>query len=130
MIYIYESAVQMPDAMTISHGPITPGSTVRLTCTVVLNSDSVDVPVTVNTDWTGPAGFMTTNSAQPVNNNMGSTTNYRYTSTAMVDSFRRHNSGEYVCSATTRANSSPLLTDSDPRSETATVSVGMIIINF
>ena len=74
--------------------PIRPvGSNVTLTCTVEL-SPAVDVPVTVNTVWTAPAGFMTTNTAQPV---MGSTTTY--TSTAMVSSFGRDQSGNYTCIA-------------------------------
>ena len=58
-------------------------------------SPAVDVPVTVNTVWTGPAGFSTTNTAQPV---MGSTTTY--TSIATVRSFRRDQSGNYICIAT------------------------------
>ena len=55
----------------------------------------MDVPVTVNTVWTGPDGFMATNTAQPV---MGSTTTY--TSTAIVTSFGRNQSGNYTCMAT------------------------------
>ena len=81
-------------------GIITVGSSVTLTCTVEL-SPSVDVPVTVNTVWTGPAGFMTTNTAQPV---MGSTTTY--ISTAIVNSLGRDKSGDYTCTATVNATSS------------------------
>jgi hypothetical protein len=72
------------------------GSSINLTCTVEL-SPFVDVPVTVNTEWSGPAGFITTNTAQPV---VGRPT----TSTAMVNSSRsgREQSGNYTCKATVR----------------------------
>ena len=70
------------------------GSNVTLTCTVEL-SPVVEVPVIVNAVWTGPAGFNTTNTAQPV---MGSSTTY--TSTAIVRSFGRDRSGNYTCTAT------------------------------
>ena len=95
------------------------GSAVTLTCTVE-SSPAVDVPVTVTTMWTGPAGFMTTNTAQPV---MGSTTNY--TSTAMVSSFGRDQSGEYSCRAIVRSTSlNTFLTDSAGLTGTARVTVG------
>ena len=69
-------------------------SSINLICTVEL-SPLVDVPVTVTTEWTGPAGFMTSNTAQPV---MGSNPT-TYTSTAMVSSSRsgRDQSGNYTC---------------------------------
>ena len=55
----------------------------------------------MNTVWTGPDGFMTTNTAQPV---MGSTTTYA--STAIVSSFGRDQSGVYTCTATASPNPS------------------------
>ena len=71
-------------------------SSINLTCTVEL-SPLVDVPVTVTTEWTGhgPAGFMTSNTAQLV---MGSDPT-TYTSTAMVSLSRsgRDQSGNYTC---------------------------------
>ena len=71
-------------------------------------SPAVDVPVTVNTVWTGPNGFMTTNIAQSV---MG--INTTYTSTAMVNSFGRNQSGNYTCTATVSSlTTSPFLMDS------------------
>ena len=77
--------------------PVTPvrliGTGVNLACTVEF-SPLVDVPVIVTTEWTGPDGFMTTNTAQPL---MGSTTNY--TSVAMISSFGRNQSGNYTCKA-------------------------------
>ena len=54
----------------------------------------VDIPVTVNTAWTGPAEFFTTDTAQPV---VGSITTY--TSTAIVSRFGRNQSGIYICNA-------------------------------
>ena len=100
------------------------GSAVTLTCTVTVElSSAVDVPVTVTTTWTGPAGFMTTNTAQPV---MGSTTTY--TSTAMVSPFGRDQSGNYSCRATFRSTSlNTFLTGSAGRTGTARVTVGETI---
>ena len=114
-----------PNSVTVTSDPVSPvrpiGSAVTLTCTVEL-SPSVDVPVTVNTVWTGPAGFMTTNTAQPL---MGSTTTY--TSTAMVNSFQRNQSGNYSCRATV-SSSSPVLTDSSPISDTKRITTGKTLI--
>ena len=100
--------------------PIRPvGSDVTLTCTVEL-SPSVDVPVTVNTVWTGPDGFMTTNTAQTV---MGSTTTY--TSTAMVSSFGRNQSGSYMCSATVNSTNT-YVTTSEPKLGSSRVTSGEV----
>ena len=70
-------------------------------------SPFVDVPVTVTTEWTGPEGFMTSNTAQQVSGSRTTT----YTSTAMVSSSRsgRDHSGNYTCKATVRAMSSSLI---------------------
>ena len=107
--------VPAPSMVTVTppSGVIIAGSSPNLTCTVEL-SPAVDVPVTVNTVWTGPDGFMTTNTAQPV---MGSTTTY--TSTAMVNSFGRDQSGVYTCTATVNSTSS-FLTGSGSQSGTVT----------
>ena len=71
------------------------GSAVTLNCTVHVElSPAVDVPVTVNTVWTGPAGFMTTIKVPVID---GTTT---YTSTAMIISLGRNQSGVYTCTAT------------------------------
>ena len=83
------------------------GSNVTLTCTVEL-SPAVDVPVTVNTVWTGPAGFMRNNTAQLV---VGSTAMATYTGTAMVWLFGRNQSGNYTCTATV-SSVSPFITTS------------------
>ena len=92
----------------VSHGPVRPiGANVTLTCTVEL-SPAVDVPVTVNTVWTGPTRLMSNNTAQPV---MGSATMATYTSTAIVRSFERDQSGNYTCTATV-SSVSPFITTS------------------
>ena len=108
--------VPAPTSVTVTNGSVNVGSTVTLTCTVEL-SPAVDVPVTVNTVWTGPDGFMATNIAQPV---MGSTTTY--TCTTMVSSFGRDQSGDYTCTATVSSTSS-FLTNSMGSSSTR-VTVG------
>ena len=95
-------------------GVIIAGSSPNLTCNVEL-SPVVDVAVTVTTVLTGPAGFVTTNTAQPV---MGSTTNH--TSTAMIDAARN---GTYTCQA--NVNSSPFIIGGEMMSGTANISVGM-----
>ena len=75
--------------------PIRPvGSTVTLTCTVYL-SPLVDVPVTVNVQLSAPAGVTIT----PVTNSVMENTT-RYTSTFMIYSFGRNQSGEYTCITT------------------------------
>ena len=99
--------------------PIRPiGSTVTLTCTVVLAEYVVGL--TVNTEWTGPIGFSEKGMAQ----RMGSTT--IYTSTAMVSSFGRDQSGDYNCTATVSSTSS-FLTNSMGSSSTR-VTVGKAIV--
>ena len=82
--------------VTVTPAPsdmIIAGSSPTLTCTVEL-SPAVDVPVTVNTEWTGPAGVMFT----PTNPVPAMMVNLmRYTSTVMVDAAR---SGDYTCQVT------------------------------
>ena len=72
--------------------PILSGADVTLTCTVEL-SPAVDVPVTVNTVWTGP----TTESLNPSTTIQESLTVYR--STLVLKSVESANSGQYTCSA-------------------------------
>ena len=110
--------VTAPTSVTVTNSSVNVGSTVTLTCTVEL-SPAVDVPVTVNTEWTGPEGFRTTNTAQSV---MGSTTTY--TSTAMVSSFGRDQSGNYTCTATVSSTSSFLTNSMGSSSHRLRVTVG------
>ena len=79
-------------------------------------SPAVDVPVTVNTVWTGPDGFMTTNTAQPV---IGSS----YRSSVMISSFGREKSGNYTCSFSV-SSANTILTTSDIRVGSARVTTG------
>ena len=69
------------------------GASVTLTCAVEL-SPAVDVPVTVNTEWTGPADVMFM-PANPVPAVMVNTTTY--VSTVSVGAAE---SGSYTCQAT------------------------------
>ena len=115
------SAVPAPTSVSITSNPASPiwpvPSDVTLTCTVMLSS-AVTVPVNVTTVWTGPAGFMTNTTAQPVN---GSTTTY--SSTAMVSSFGRDQSGVYNCTATV-TSMSPFLRISNAHSGTTSINIG------
>ena len=76
---------------------------------------AVDVPVTVNTVWSGPAGFTMFREA------MG--TNTIQTSTVTVRSFGRNNSGVYRCTATI-TSSDVLLSISDSRTGTLIATTG------
>ena len=112
--------------MSISSGQINAGSSVTLTCTVELNS-VIDVPVTVNTVWSGPAGFTTEDSGlvQPVVGNTAT-----FTSTATVRSFGRNQSGDYMCTGTVISSPSNLfLMDSMSQSGTTTVTVGETLVH-
>ena len=60
-------------------------------------SQSLDLPVTVNTVWTGPAEFMTVNASFHVD--MQDTIS-KFNSTAIISSFEREQSGLYSCTAT------------------------------
>ena len=82
----------------------------------LLRSAVIDIPVTVNVQLTDPAGSPLTTTTPSMS---GST----YTSTAMVSSFGRDQSGNYTCTAT--VNSSFLFfTDSRPQSAFVHVTVG------
>ena len=118
--------VQAPTSVSVTSdlpNPIWPvGSTVTLTCTVVL-AEYVD-GLTVNTEWTGPNGFSENGMVQAVN---GSTTTY--TSTAMVSSFGRDQSGTYNCTATVNSNS-PFLTGTIQSATTGIIVGKLALIYF
>ena len=117
--------VQAPTSVSVTSdlpNPIRPvGSTVTLTCTVVL-AEYVD-GLTVNTEWTGPNGFSENGMAQ----RMGSTTTY--TSTATVSSFGRDQSGNYNCTATVNSNS-PFLTGTIQSATTGIIVGKLALIYF
>ena len=76
-----------------SSNPILSGSNVTLTCTVEL-SPAVDVPVTVNTVWTGPSTKSVT-ASEKVTIIEESLTLYR--SELVLKSVESANSGQYNC---------------------------------
>ena len=83
-------------------------------------SPAVDVPVTVNTEWTGPDGFMITNTAQP---DIGSTATY--ISTLTLPSFGRNQSENYTCSVRVSSTLASLfLNDSLPQSDIKRITTG------
>ena len=117
--------VPPPTSVTVTSIPISPirpvGSAVTVTCTVELGS-VVDIPVTVTTEWTGPAGFMITNIAQPDGESINA-----YTSTVMISSFGRSESGVYNCAATiSSASLNSLFTDSMATTSFIRVTVGKL----
>ena len=114
-------SVPSPISVTVTSVPLSPirpvGLAVTVTCTVELSS-MVDIPVTVITEWTGPAGFMTTNTAQPVS--------VGYTSTVIISPFGRNNSGIYTCRATVSSTSLNQFVRDSVKSSSARVTVGKI----
>ena len=101
--------VPAPTSVTVASNSVNPirpvGSDVTLTCSVELSA-AVDVPVTVNTEWSDPDGFMTSREAMGNNTIQASITT--------VTSFRRNHSGVYRCTATI-SSSNVLLSISDSR---------------
>ena len=93
------------------------GASVTLTCTVELSS-AVDVPVTVNTEWTGPTDVMF-KPANPVPTVMVNTTTYviLYVSTVSVGAAT---TGSYSCQAT--------ITSGGTTSGSTNITVGMYLI--
>ena len=80
----------------------------------------VNIPVTVITVWTGPAGFVANITAQSIEGSSN------YTSTAVVGSLGRNESGVYTCTATITTTSS-FVKDSASNNGTARVTVGKTI---
>ena len=101
--------------VTVSSSPITPGSNVTVTCAVEFNQH-VDVGLTVNIVLTGPVNI------SPTSVLMESTT--RYTSSLVVSSFGREQSGVYECKAT--ATSDTLITSSMEISRMERITVGKL----
>lgn len=103
--------VPRPTSILIQSTPASPihpiGSAVTLLCTVVL-SPAVDIPVTVHTVWTGPGGFSVENFdvVEPV---VGSTPP-TYTSTVLITSFGREESGVYYCAVVINSTNHDQLT--------------------
>ena len=119
VIIIIIIIVRVP-MVTITSDPVSPvqpvGTNVTLTCNVELDR-LVDVPVTVNTVWTGPDNL----NRNIITQRMGNTTTY--TSTVKVSSFGRNQSGDYTCTATVSSMSSFIISPS-PQSATSRITVG------
>ena len=83
--------------MRLSSDPVSPiwpvSSNVTLICIVELDP-AVDIPVTVNTVWTGPDSVIIAPGSDTTMYNLSA-----YTSTAVVSSFGRNQSGNYNCTA-------------------------------
>lgn len=90
-------------------------SAVNLNCTVVL-SDAVNVVVNVNSQWSGPDGFI------DANNVTASTSMKTYSSTTQIAQFNRNNSGNYTCTFTLSSTSSSIRSHSN--SSTVEVTFG------
>jgi hypothetical protein len=59
-------------------------------------SSVVDVPITLNTVWTGPNGFTATNTSYPVV--------ITHITTIVINLFGRNESGIYTCAADLRSS--------------------------
>ena len=121
IIIIIIIIVRVP-MVTITSYPVSPvqpvGTNVTLTCNVELDR-LVDVPLTVNTVWTGPDNL----NRNIITQRMGNTTTY--TSTVMVSSFGRYQSGDYTCTATvSSASSESFIISPAPESATSRITVG------
>ena len=84
------------------------------------SSPVVDVPVNLNTVWTGPDGFIAANSSYPVETN--------HTTTIVINSFKRNESGIYICTADFRSLSTFYHMDSNITSDSVQVTTGEIAI--
>ena len=77
--------------------PILSGSSLSLTCTVEF-TPLLDIPVSVNTVWSGPNGkVITVNTTTPV---LKSVT--LYTSNVTLDFIKLSDSGDYTCNVSVR----------------------------
>lgn len=107
--------------MTVSsstHNPVRPiGSGITLACIVQMElSPVVDVPMILNTVWTGPGGFMAANTSHPV-----MTT---YTTTVIINSFGSNESGIYTCTAALSSTSAIYLINGSAISDSVHVTTG------
>ena len=122
-MYNFVNSITVPAPASIAivsnkPNPIRPiGSTVTLTCTVEL-SPAVDVPVTVNIHLSDPAG-------SPLNTTLPLVSGSSYTTTAMISSFGRNQSGIYTCTMNTSSTlTSPFITSSKTRFGTFRITAG------
>ena len=83
----------------------------------------MDVPVTVNTVWTGPNGFMATNRSL-----LTMATRDAYTTLVTIASVGRSQSGDYYCSVSIGSSSS-MITNSSTTTAFTKVTVGENVTN-
>ena len=93
MIQFSVDSVPQPIVHLVSDtpNPILSGTSPSLTCSVEL-SQSVDIPLTISTVWTGPDDTILSSATPPVT---GSLTHY--TNTVMLSFVESADSGEYTC---------------------------------
>ena len=117
--YFCLSSVPLPSnvTVTVSVGTIIAGSSLNLTCTVEL-SPAVDIPVTVDTVWSGPSPTTVTTT----NLMMESLT--RYLILGRVNEARN---GSYICQATV-SSSSEFTTGGGMMFGSTTITIGMYYI--
>ena len=97
--YLFHFLIIVPAplvSVTVTNNTTNPtwpiGDNVTLICIVEL-SLVVDIPVTVNTTWRGPAGFMENPMA------LSDVANTSYSSMVTISSFENIHSGDYICTA-------------------------------
>ena len=120
---MFLSAVPAP-TVTLSSSipnPIPPfGSNVTLTCTVEL-SPAVDIPVNVNIQLSDPA-------EDPLATTPLSVSGSNHTTTAMITSFGRSDSGVYTCRATVNSvSTNTFISDSNIESHSMRVTTGEML---
>ena len=96
------------------------GDNVTLICIVEL-STVVNIPVTVNTTWSGPSGFVENLIAQP------NAANTSYRSMVTISPFENINSGDYTCMAEVKemeVSLSQYLNNSGVRSNKTKITTG------
>ena len=112
MFFLLQS--QLQTSVTVTNSSVNVGSTLTLICTVEL-SPVIDVPVTVNTEWTGPDGFITTT----LHSVWEALHLHQYSHSQLIG---RYQSGDYTCTATVRPNlTSTYLTGSGVLSNTTSI---------
>ena len=122
-IFILSFHVYSPSSISCNtnniSNPIRPiGSSITLICSVEL-SPAVDIPVTVNTEWSGPGGVTILLNDTIMQNHTV------YISTAVIKSFGRQQSGNYSCSASINPTSpESFLVSSATTTGTTRITVG------
>ena len=110
------NTVPISESVTSKSNPIHPiGSAVTLTCSCIVDlSPAIDIPVTVNIQLRDPTG-------KPLNTTLPLVFGSSYTTTAMISSFGRNQSGIYTCTVNISSIlASPFITGRQVALETTT----------